>query len=71
MTGMQFCAEAEHLQPGVSDSMVFVTGAVLMPEVQAFREQSQHAWVEKPFSLQDLLGAVRKAADAAHAAQVH
>jgi signal transduction histidine kinase len=65
MTGMQFCTEAERRQPGVASRIVFVTGAVLMPEVQAFREQSRHVWMDKPFSLQGLLDAVRAAVDAA------
>jgi CheY-like chemotaxis protein len=71
MTGMQFSAEAERLQPGLASTMVYVTGAVLMPEVQAFREQSQNVWVDKPFSLHDLVGAVRKTISASHGEQVH
>jgi signal transduction histidine kinase len=60
MTGMQLAAQLDRVQPGTSSRMVFVTGAVLDPDVHAFRQSSDNIWLEKPFLRESLLDAVRE-----------
>jgi signal transduction histidine kinase len=60
MNGMQFWAEVERQYPEASQRIIFATGAVLEPAVEAFRERIRNRWLDKPFSTEELLLAVRE-----------
>jgi signal transduction histidine kinase len=60
MNGMQLWLEVEKQYPESSSRIIFATGAVLEPEVEAFRERTRNLWLDKPFSTEALHEAVRE-----------
>ncbi len=60
MNGIQFWREVQRRYPGLETRIVFMTGAALVAEVQSFRERSPNLWLEKPFSVEELLVKVRE-----------
>jgi signal transduction histidine kinase len=59
MTGMEFASELEKRHRGAGSRIVFVTGAALVRDVLAFRARSPNTWLDKPFTVEALLEAVR------------
>jgi CheY-like chemotaxis protein len=63
MTGVQFSAEMERQRPGSGTRLIFITGAPMLPEVEAFRAVTRGIWLEKPLEGDTLLASVRDLLD--------
>jgi hypothetical protein len=46
------------LDPGLADRILFVSGALFVPEMQSFLESVSNPRLEKPFAPRDLSGLV-------------
>lgn len=60
MTGMDFFMALSTLDPGLLDSVVFVTGGAFTPSASAFLKAVRNRHLEKPFDLVTLRGVVNK-----------
>ena len=60
LTGMELRHEVALLRPELLDRMLFMTGGAFTPEAQAFIDDPQIKWIEKPFPAKDIQARVRE-----------
>lgn len=58
MGGLALYQALQHMSPALK--VLFVTGHPLEPESQAFLEQGQAAWLQKPFSVREFTESVKR-----------
>jgi signal transduction histidine kinase/CheY-like chemotaxis protein len=63
MTGVELHAELERLDPALAGRMVFLTGGAFTPTTHAFLSRPGIVFIEKPFELEAIRGAIARRLD--------
>ena len=60
MSGMAFHLELSRHVPEQADRVIFMSGSIFLPQMQAFFDRVPNPYIEKPFTEEALLAIIRR-----------